>query len=370
MLGAVMSLAIQESLKKNEDAHAYNPMQTDGFEFVEFATPENDESLDKTFKSLGFSCIGKHRSKNVFLYRQGDINFILNKQPRSFASDFVAAHGSSVCAMAIRVKDSELALNRAVSLGARPYKIEVNKDELAIPAIYGVGDSLIYFVDRYDSKTIYDYDFELFSGADLHPTGHGLGIIDHLTNNVYQGQMSKWASFYEKIFNFREIRYFHITGQKTGLLSKAMTSPCGKIRIPINEPTEESSQIAEYLRDYKGEGIQHIALTTKDIVKSVSKIRQDGINFLDISETYYEVIRDRFPTLELNYEEFSKYKILIDGEIDGNRKEMLYQIFTENIIGPVFFELIQREGHDGFGEGNFSALFESLERDQERRGVL
>ncbi len=365
-----MSLAIQESSTKNDDAHAYNPMQTDGFEFVEFASPKDDDSLDKTFQSLGFTCVGKHRSKNVFLYRQGDINFIINKQPRSFAADFAAAHGPSACAMAIRVKDSELALNRAISLGARPYKSTVSKDELAIPAIYGVGDSLIFFVDRYDSKTIYDYDFEFFPGVDPHPKGHGLGIIDHLTNNVFQGQMSKWAGFYEKIFNFREIRYFHITGQKTGLLSKAMTSPCGKIRIPINEPTEDSSQIAEYLREYKGEGIQHIALTTKNIVESVNEIQQGGINFLDITETYYEVVRERFPTLDLNYEELAKYKILLDGEVDGDRKEILYQIFTETVIGPIFFEIIQREGHEGFGEGNFSALFESLERDQEKRGVL
>ncbi len=365
-----MSLAIQELPTKNDDARAYNPMQTDGFEFVEFASSEGDESLDKTFKSMGFTLVAKHRSKNVFLYRQGNINFIVNKQQNSFAADFAIAHGPSACAMAIRVKDSELALNRAISLGARPYKSEVNQGELAIPAIYGVGDSLVFFVDRYDSKTIYDYDFEFFPGVESHPKGYGLEIIDHLTNNVYQGQMSKWSGFYEKIFNFHEIRYFHITGQKTGLLSRAMTSPCGKIRIPINEPTEDSSQIAEYLREYKGEGIQHIALTTKDIVKSVDVIQKDGIKFLDISETYYEVVRERFPTLNLNYDELSKYKILLDGEVDGDRKEILYQIFTETVIGPIFFEIIQREGHQGFGEGNFSALFESMERDQEKRGVL
>ena len=366
-----MSLAAQESsIVDNVDLHLQNPMQTDGFEFVEFACPEGDETIEKTLTSMGFSLIGKHRSKNVFLYRQGEINFIVNKQPNSFASDFAAVHGPSACALGIRVKDSELALNRAISLGARPYKTQTNKGEMEMPAIYGVGDSLVFFVDRYDSKTIYDYDFEFMPGIDQHPKGCGLEIIDHLTNNVYKGQMSKWSDFYEKIFNFREIRYFHITGKKTGLLSKAMTSPCGKIRIPINEPTEDSSQIAEYLREYNGEGIQHIALTTKNIVSTVECIRKAGINFLDITETYYEVVRERFPNLSVDFDAIAKHKILIDGEIDGDRKEMLYQIFTETEIGPIFFEIIQREGHQGFGEGNFSALFESMERDQERRGIL
>jgi 4-hydroxyphenylpyruvate dioxygenase len=365
-----MSFAVHDLPTQTDDVSEYNPMQTDGFEFVEFASPNDDESLGETFESLGFSLVAKHRSKNVFLYRQGQINFIVNKEPNSFASDFATAHGPSACAMAIRVKDSEFALNRAISLGARPYKSAINHGEVTIPAIYGVGDSLIFFVDRYDSKTIYDYDFEFLPGVDANPKGNGLEIIDHLTNNVFQGQMTKWANFYEKIFNFREIRYFHITGQKTGLLSRAMTSPCGKIRIPINEPTEDSSQIAEYLREYKGEGIQHIALTTKNIVESVNTIKQHGIKFLDISETYYEVVRERFPTLNLDYETLTKHRILIDGEVDGDRKEILFQIFTETVIGPIFFELIQREGHQGFGEGNFSALFESMERDQERRGVL
>lgn len=348
----------------------YNPMQTDGFEFVEFACPNGGAGLEKTFKAMGFSLVAKHRSKNVFLYRQGEINFILNLQPNSFASEFAKQHGPSVCAMAFRVKDSGFALDRAVTMGARPFEVQVNQGDLSIPAVYGVGGSLIYFVDLYDTKTIYDFDFEFLPGVDVNPKGNGLEVIDHLTNNVYQGAMTKWASFYEKVFNFHEIRYFHITGQKTGLLSRAMTSPCGKIRIPINEPTEDASQIAEYLREYNGEGIQHIALTTKDITKSVSTIKANGVNFLDISETYYEIIREKFPTLHLDYETLSKYKILIDGEVDGDCKEILFQIFTETVIGPIFFEIIQREGHEGFGEGNFSALFETMERDQEKRGVI
>ncbi len=347
-----------------------NPMQTDGFEFVEFACLDGGVGLDKTFKAMGFLLVAKHRSKNVLLYRQGDINFIVNLEPNSFAAEFAGLHGPSACAVAFRVKDSQLAFNRAISLGARPFEGQVGQGELAIPAIYGVGGSLVYFVDLYDSKTIYDFDFEFLPGVDVKPKGFGLEIIDHLTNNVFQGAMTKWATFYEKIFNFYEIRYFHITGQKTGLLSRALTSPCGKIRIPINEPTEDASQISEYLREYNGEGIQHIALTTKDITKSVAYIGHQGVKCLDISETYYEIVREKFPTLQLDYDTLSKYKILIDGEVDGDRKEILYQIFTETVIGPIFFELIQREGHQGFGEGNFAALFETMERDQEKRGVI
>lgn len=365
-----MSLSAAKNEFLNDSSKLANPMQTDGFEFVEFACVNGGAGLDEVFKSMGFSLVAKHRSKNVLLYRQGEINFILNLQPNSFAAEFATLHGPSACAVAFRVKDSGFAFDRAVSLGARPFEGQVNQGELTIPAVYGVGGSLIYFVDLYDTKTIYDYDFEFLPGVDVSPKGHGLGVIDHLTNNVYQGALDKWSGFYEKVFNFHEIRYFHITGQKTGLLSRAMTSPCGKIRIPINEPTEETSQIAEYFREYNGEGIQHIALTTKDITKSVSTIGENGIRFLDISETYYEVVREKFPTLQLDYDTLSKYKILIDGEVDGDRKEILFQIFTETVIGPIFFELIQREGHQGFGEGNFSALFETMERDQEKRGVL
>jgi 4-hydroxyphenylpyruvate dioxygenase len=365
-----MSLAAAKNEFLNDSSKLANQMQTDGFEFVEFTCLDGGVALDKTFKSMGFALVAKHRSKNVLLYRQGEINFILNLQPNSFASEFATLHGSSACAVAFRVKDSGFAFDRAVSLGARPFEGQINKGDLAIPAVYGVGGSLVYFVDLYDTKTIYDCDFEFLPGVDANPKGNGLEIIDHLTNNVYQGAMDKWSGFYEKIFNFHEIRYFHITGQKTGLLSRAMTSPCGKIRIPINEPTEETSQIAEYLREYNGEGIQHIALTTKDITKSVEKIKEQGVDFLDISDTYYEVVREKFPTLQLDYETLSKYKILIDGEVDGDRKEILFQIFTETVIGPIFFELIQREGHQGFGEGNFSALFETMERDQEKRGVI
>lgn len=363
-----MSVVAEKIILDNDSV--LNPMQTDGFEFVEFASPKKGEDLEKTFIDMGFKKVAKHRSKEVYLYRQGEVNFIINNESNSFAENFANAHGPSACAMAIRVKDAEFALNRAISLGAKPYVSNVRPGELKIPAIYGVGGSLIYFVDRYQNSTIYDNDFVFLTSSNLEHEGNGLKLIDHLTNNVYKGEMSVWVDFYQKLFNFREIRYFQINGKKTGLLSRAMTSPCNKIRIPINEPTEDASQIAEYLREYKGEGIQHIALTTNNIISSIAAIQENGIKFLKITPTYYQVIKERFPQLNVNWDAIENYNVLIDGEIDGQSTQMLYQIFTETVIGPIFFELIQREGHQGFGEGNFSALFESMERDQMERGII
>lgn len=362
-----MSLAVQKEVTPE---NYLNPMQTDGFEFVEFASPQKGKDLEQIFSKMGFKLVAKHRSKQVLLYRQGDINFVINNDLGSFAENFANKHGPSACAMAIRVKDADFALNRAISLGAKPHQTSINEGESTIPAIYGVGGSLIYFVDRYQNNTIYDNDFIFIDDGNTDHEGLGLKYIDHLTNNVFQGNMDKWVGFYESIFNFREIRYFHITGKKTGLLSRALTSPCNKIRIPINEPTEDASQISEYLREYNGEGIQHIALTTTNIVDSIKDIRTNGIEFLDITPTYYDVVKERFPQLRIDWESIKRYKVLIDGEIDGKSSQMLYQIFTKTVIGPIFFELIQREGHQGFGEGNFSSLFESMERDQMQRGVL
>jgi 4-hydroxyphenylpyruvate dioxygenase len=338
-----------------------NPMNTDGFEFVEFAAPD-PSILDQLFKKLGFKAIAKHRSKDVTLYRQGICNFILNNEPNSYASEYAKAHGPSACAMAFRVKDAAFAHKRALSLGAEDALVPVEPNELKIPAIKGIGDSLLFFVDQYGSKTIYDTDFIPLPGVDQHPVGFGLTYIDHLTHNVYQGRMDVWAGFYEKLFNFREQRYFNITGQKTGLLSRAMISPCGKIRIPINESADDISQIAE--------GIQHIALETNDICDSVEKIREQGVNFMTVPETYYEIVEERLPGHNQDIERIKKNHILMDGEIEGNRKDLLLQIFTDTVIGPIFFEIIQRKGHDGFGEGNFSALFESMEREQMRRGII
>jgi 4-hydroxyphenylpyruvate dioxygenase len=343
-----------------------NPMGTDGFEFVEYTAPD-PQALRDLFERLGFPVVARHRRKNVTLHSQGDINFIINAEPDSFGQRFAQAHGPSVCAMAFRVKDATAAFERALSLGAEPYRAAVGPMELNIPAIIGIGGSLIYFVDRYGDQSIYDVDFKPVT-PDPVPRA-GLTSIDHLTHNVHRGNMDKWTGFYEKLFNFREIRYFDIEGKKTGLFSRALTSPCGKIRIPINESQDDKSQIEEYLREYKGEGIQHIALATDDIYGTVDVLRSRGVAFQDTPDTYYEGIDKRVAGHGEDVGELEKRRILIDGN-GANEEGILLQIFTANVIGPIFFEIIQRKGNQGFGEGNFKALFESIELDQIRRGVI
>ncbi len=355
-----------------------NPMGTDGFEFVEYTAPD-PRQLDALFEQLGFARVARHRSKDVVLYRQGRVNFIVNREPDSFAQSFARVHGPSACAFAIRVKDAAHAFRRAVELGAKPHHGPVGPMELNIPAIQGIGGSLIYLVDRYAGRdgpggdiSIYDVDFVPEPGVAREPAGAGLLEIDHLTHNVYAGRMDVWAEFYEKLFAFREIRYFDIQGKKTGLTSRALVSPCGKIRIPINEPSDRKSQIQEYLDAYHGEGIQHIALSTADIYETVEAMRSRGVRFLDTPDTYYERVDARVPGHGEDLARLQRNRILIDGEgLDKERREdKLLQIFTETVIGPIFFEIIQRKGNEGFGEGNFRALFESIEADQIARGVV
>ncbi len=344
-----------------------NPAGTDGFEFVEYTAPDPD-MLRVLFERLGFPVTARHRSKNVTLHRQGDINFIINAEPGGFGQRFARQHGPSACAMAFRVKDAAHAFRHCVELGAKPVQASVGPMELNIPAIEGIGGSLIYLVDRYGERTIYDVDFVPVQTSAATRTA-GLTCIDHLTHNVARGNMDKWAGFYEKLFNFREVRYFDIEGKKTGLLSRAMTSPCGRIRIPINESQDDKSQIEEYLREYHGEGIQHIALGTDDIFRTVDVLRSQGVQFQDTPDTYYEGIDTRVPGHREKIDEMQKRRILIDGNPEQG-EGLLLQIFTQNVIGPIFFEIIQRKGNEGFGEGNFKALFESIELDQMRRGVL
>ncbi len=355
-----------------------NPMGTAGFEFIEYAAPD-PQGLGALFTQMGFAAVARHRHKNVTLYRQGGINFIVNAEPDSFAQRFARQHGPSICAIALRVADAGRAQRRAVELGAWSFDQHAGPMELNIPAIKGVGDSLIYFVDRWRGKEaagaigdidIYDVDFVAIPGAKMRPAGAGLEYIDHLTHNVHRGRMREWAEFYEKLFNFREIRYFDITGKLTGLKSKAMTSPCGKIRIPINESSDDRSQIAEYLDQYHGEGIQHVALGSADIYATVAAMREAGVQFQETVDTYYELVERRLPGHSEDIEALRRLRILIDGATDGGKRELLLQIFTQNVIGPIFFEIIQRKGDEGFGEGNFRALFESIELDQIRRGVL
>jgi len=342
-----------------------NPMGTDGFEFVEYTAPD-PEQLRTLFARMGFPVTARHRSKNVTLHRQGDVNFLINAEPGSFGQRFAQQHGPSACAMAFRVRDAAQAFRRAVELGATPVASPVGPMELSIPAIEGIGGSVVYLVDRYGERTIYDVDFVPVPQASSSLPA-GLTLIDHLTHNVQRGRMGHWAGFYERLFNFREIRYFDIEGRKTGLLSRAMTSTCGKIRIPINESQDDKSQIEEYLREYRGEGIQHIALATDDIYATVDQLRRNGIEFQDTPDTYYDGVGARVEGHRESLAELASRRILIDGSAkDG----ILLQIFTKNVIGPIFFEIIQRKGNEGFGEGNFRALFESIELDQERRGVI
>jgi 4-hydroxyphenylpyruvate dioxygenase len=357
-----------------------NPMGTAGFEFIEYAAPE-PKAMGQLFERMGFRAIARHRHKNVILYRQGQINFIVNAEPDSFAQRFARLHGPSICAIAFRVQDAKAAHERAVSLGAWSYAGTAGPGELNIPAIKGIGDSVIYFVDKWRGKngaregdlgniSFFDVDFEPLPGiaaADLSPAGHGLTYIDHLTHNVYRGRMQEWAEFYERIFNFKEVRYFDIEGQATGVKSKAMTSPCGQIRIPINEEgNEKAGQIQEYLDRYKGEGIQHIALGSTNLYNTVDALQMAGVKLLETSDTYYELLPKRIANLQEDIEGLKQRNILVDGTND----ELLLQIFSENQLGPVFFEFIQRKGNQGFGEGNFKALFETMELDQMRRGVL
>ena len=349
-----------------------NPMGLMGFEFVEFASPVPGV-LEPLFEKMGFTLVARHRSKDVDLYRQGDINFIVNREPKSNAAYFAAEHGASACSMAFRVKDSHKAYARALEQGAQPIEIPTGPMELRLPAIRGIGGAPLYLIDRFeDGKSIYDIDFEFLPGVERHPKGHGFRMIDHLTHNVYKGRMAFWGAFYERIFNFREIRYFDIKGEYTGLSSRAMTAPDGLIRIPLNEESGKTGgQIEEFLMQFNGEGIQHIALLTDDLLASVDALQMAGIPLMTApNDVYYEMLQERMPGHGEPTPELQARGILLDGSTTNGEKRLLLQIFSETLLGPVFFEFIQRKADEGFGEGNFKALFESMERDQLRRGVI
>jgi len=354
-----------------------NPVGLDGFEFVEFCAPEKGV-LEPVFEVMGFSRIAQHRSKDVHLWRQGGINLIINYEPKSAAWYFAREHGPSACGMAFRVRDARQAYAWLLEKGAEPVHVETGPMELHIPAIRGIGGAILYLVDRYEggereeNLSIYDIDFEYLPGADRHPVGAGFHTIDHLTHNVYGGRMKYWADYYETLFNFREIRFFDIKGEYTGLTSKALTAPDGKIRIPLNEEGEGGKgQIEEFLREFNGEGIQHIALICDDLVTCWDRLKKLGVPFMTAPPaTYYEMLDGRLPGHGENVEALQTRGILLDGSTEGGQPRLLLQIFAEAQVGPVFFEFIQRKGDDGFGEGNFKALFESIERDQVARGVL
>lgn len=349
-----------------------NPMGLMGFEFIEFASP-TPNVIEPVLESMGFTKVATHRSKAVTLYRQGDINAIVNSEPKSPAAYFAAEHGPSVCGFAFRVKNAQKAYARALELGAQPLELPTGFMELRLPAIKGIGGAPLYLIDRYEEgSSIYDIDFEFIEGVEHKPVGAGLKLIDHLTHNVYRGRMAYWADFYERLFNFRELRYFDIKGEYTGLTSKAMTAPDGMIRIPLNEESSKGSgQIEEFLMQFNGEGVQHIAFLTDDLVQTWDRLKAMGTRFMTPPPaTYYEMLETRLPNHGEPTEELQARGILLDGTSEGGERRLLLQIFSETVLGPVFFEFIERKGDSGFGEGNFKALFESIERDQIRRGVL
>jgi 4-hydroxyphenylpyruvate dioxygenase len=350
-----------------------NPMGLDGFEFVEFTAPEKG-ILEAVFTAMGFTHVANHKSKDVALWRQGDINFITNYSKYSPSYYYAQEHGPSACGMAFRVKNAQKAYALALEKGAQPIDMQTGAMELKLPAIKGIGGAALYLIDRYkEGETIYDIDFEWIEGVDKHPEGCGFHTLDHLTHNVYRGRMDYWANFYERFFNFREIRYFDIKGEYTGLLSKAMTAPDGKIKIPLNEEAGGGGggQIEEFLMQYNGEGIQHIAFACDDLPACWDKLQKLGMEFMTAPpETYYQMLEERLPGHGEPTEELKSRGILLDGTTEGGEPRLLLQIFSAPKLGPVFFEFIQRKEDQGFGEGNFKALFESIERDQVARGVV
>jgi len=349
-----------------------NPMGLDGFGFVEFTAPKKG-ILEPVFEAMGFTMVAKHKSKDVALWRQGDINLITNYEKNSSAYHYAKEHGPSVCGLAFRVKDAQFAYSEAIKKGAQPVDVPTAPMELRLPAIKGIGGTTLYLIDRYaEGQTIYDIDFNWIEGVDRQPKGHGFHTLDHLTHNVYRGRMQYWAQYYENLFNFREIRYFDIKGEYTGLLSKAMTAPDGKIRIPLNEESPGGGgQIEEFLMKYNGEGIQHIAFSCDDLILCWDRLKEAGVNFMNAPpSTYYDMLEARLPQHGEPIDQLQPRGILLDGTTEGNAPKLLLQIFSEATIGPVFFEFIQRKQDDGFGEGNFKALFESIERDQLERGII
>jgi 4-hydroxyphenylpyruvate dioxygenase len=343
-----------------------------GFEFVEFTAPEKG-ILEPIFEGMGFTLVARHRSKDVDVWRQGGINMLANYEPNTPAAYYAAEHGPSACAMGFRVANAQAAYALALEKGAQPVDVASGFSELRLPAIKGIGGAIIYLIDRYeDGSSIYDIDFEYLEGVDRRPEGCGFNIIDHLTHNVYKGRMDYWAKYYEDLFNFREIRFFDIKGEYTGLVSRALSAPDGLIRIPLNEEkSEKVGQIEEYLREYKGEGIQHIAFSCDDLIGCWDRLKAAGVSFMSPPpDSYYDMLEERLPGHGEPTGDLKTRGILLDGSTDGGEPRLLLQIFSEKAIGPIFFEFIQRKEDEGFGEGNFAALFKSIERDQLARGVL
>jgi 4-hydroxyphenylpyruvate dioxygenase len=342
-----------------------NPLNLRGIEFTEYATPDSD-FMEKAFYGFGFSKTKKFKGRDIDYFNQNDIHFFLNNEQKGFSREFAKSHGPAICSMGWRVEDAEFAFEEAVKRGAKSAADVANK--LPYPAIYGIGDSLIYFIDLFGAKgTIYENDFEDHPTAVVNES-KGFKAVDHMTNNVYQGTMEKWANFYKDVFGFTEVRYFDIKGEKSALVSYALQSPCKTFSIPINEGKGTSNnQIDEYLDEYNGPGVQHLAFITDDLVGSLDKLDSGIIDTLNIVPEYYDDVFDRIPWVKEDKEKIRAHQILVDSQQENS---YLLQIFTKNIFGPIFIEMIQRVDDHGFGEGNFTALFKSIELNQMERGVL
>jgi len=352
-----------------------NPAGTDGFEFVEFSHPDPAQ-LEALFAQMGYMPVARHKTKAITVWRQGDINYLVNAEPKTHAAEFIEQHGPCAPSMAWRVVNAKHAFAHAVKHGAQPY--EGDGKALDVPAVIGIGGSLLYFIDQYGEDTSpYDAEFDWIGARNPSPRGIGFYYLDHLTHNVYRGNMDRWWHFYRDLFGFTQIHFFDIEGKMTGLISRAITSPCGKIRIPLNESTDDKSQIETYLHKYRGEGIQHIAVGTEAIYDATDGLAANGLGFMPgPPDAYYDMSHDRVSGHSEPIERMKRHGILIDGEgvidhANGDRlTKILLQIFSKTVIGPIFFEFIQRKGDEGFGEGNFRALFESIEAEQIRSGEL
>ena len=339
---------------------AENPLGLNGFEFVEFTSPD-PAAMARQFEQLGFVPTHRHPTKNITRYKQGRINLMLNRDDAGRVAAFRGDHGPSASAMAFRVSDPAAAMQWALAHGAKA----TDEDDTVIQ---GIGGSYLYFI-RDDMDLYADWaEFPGWREAEA-ANSVGLDLLDHLTHNVRRGQMQVWSEFYRTLFNFEEQKFFDIKGQATALFSQAMIAPDRAIRIPLNESQDDKSQIEEFIREYKGEGIQHLAMTTPDIYATVEKLRARGVRLQDTIDTYYELVDQRVPGHGEDIARLKANRILIDGSVEDD-EGILLQIFTENMFGPIFFEIIQRKGNEGFGNGNFQALFESIELDQIRRGVV
>jgi len=360
--------ALHEHSVKN-DSLPKNPLKLCGIEFTEYASPDSD-FMEKAFYGFGFSKTKKFKGRDIDYFNQNDIHFLLNREVEGFSKEFAKKHGPAICSMGWRVEDADFAFTEAIKRGAKSAEHAANK--LPYPAIFGIGDSLIYFIDNFkrsgkNKGAIYDTDFISHDQPEI-VDDKGFLAVDHLTNNVYQGTMQKWADFYKSVFGFTEVRYFDIKGVKTALVSYALQSPCGQFCIPINEGKGNTdNQIDEYLNEYNGPGVQHLAFITDDLVHSLEQLDRDVIDTLHIVPEYYDEIFDRVPWVKEDKEKIKDYQILVDSQENDS---YLLQIFTKNLFGPIFIEMIQRVNDQGFGEGNFSTLFKSIELNQMERGVL